>query len=135
MGPMEELQRLIYAALNADTAFQGLNAGGIKGYDRVPEKPVFPYWSFGPKHGLPDDSDCIEGQELFLQLDFWSRDVGKIVAGRMVDAARRALSHGDLGLSVSGLTELRAEQWFVMDDPDGLTAHGVLSLKAMIEEH
>lgn len=134
MSPSVELQRKIYQALTLSAGLQASAAGGVRVYDRVPEKPVFPYVSFGPEDCQEAGADCLEAGEYYLQLDVWSRQPGKVEAKEICHAVQRALRLEALSLTQNALSELMWEKTRVMDDPDGLTTHGVLTVRAMIEE-
>jgi hypothetical protein len=131
-SPASELQRALYAALTGNAGVAALC--GRRVYDRVPEKPVFPYVSFGASQSVNADADCIAAGEHFLQIDVWSRKPGRLEAKDLTHAVKLAL-HGagiELASHALALIEVEGERHFT--DPDGLTTHGVVNLRAMIEE-
>jgi hypothetical protein len=79
-------------------------------------------------------AECIDGEEITIQLDCWSRSVGAIGCTRIVDAVRKALHDKDLQLSDNALVEMQVTLWRIMDDPDGLTTHGVVQVTSLVEE-
>lgn len=134
------LQKAIYSALRADAAVSAQIAGRV--YDSVPaeEKRVaatgaaFPYISFGSYDFVPDDADCISAGEHTLQIDVWSRAVGRVQAKQITDAVLRVLDGNDADMGDYGLVEMRVDVARVIGDPDGLTTHGIVTVTAMIEE-
>lgn len=126
-----ELQRAIYAALIADPAVSALV--GDRVYDRVPADVVFPYISFGPEQELPENADCIDASEIFVQLDFWSQDPGKREAKRGAKAIKAALEESALHLSENALTYFEFDGRRIMTDPDGLTSHAAVTFRAGVE--
>ncbi len=125
-------QKLLYDALRADRGMKDLISGRM--YDRVPEKPEFPYGAFGAYDFVPDDADCIYSGEHTLQLDFWSRAVGRVEVKQIVDTARRCIRGIDADLGEYGLVEIRIGLVRVIGDPDPLTSHGIVQVTARIEE-
>src|SRR5262245_21836257 len=70
--PSFELYAAIINRLLADSAVQAMV--GSRVYYTVPKTPTFPYISLGDNQILPDKADCIDGTEIFWQIDGWSRD-------------------------------------------------------------
>ncbi|BCH32637.1 hypothetical protein MesoLjLc_45670 [Mesorhizobium sp. L-8-10] len=132
------LQKAVFDALRADPAVSGLIAGRV--YDRVPADSqgnvtaTFPYVSFGPYDFVSDDAECIDAGEHTLQVDVWSRAVGRVEAKQVTDAVRLALHSHEADLGVYALVEMRVDFTQVIGDPDGLTSHGIVRIVAMIEE-
>lgn len=134
MSAQAELQKLILDTLTADTAVMGM-VNGI--YDNVPDNPwgtKQQYVSFGPSDVVEDDADCIIGGDHSFQVDCWSRRVGKVHCRRLVDAVKKALHEIEAELADNALVEMRVTFRRVFDDPDGLTKHGVVTVRALIEE-
>ena len=139
-SPQAELQKLIYLTLSNDAGVMAL-ANDI--FDPVPPQPFDAftvgtkngYVSFGPTQVINDDADCVTGGEHYFQIDCWSREVGFPHCKRMVDAVAVALNdRQDLELADNALVGISVENRNVFRDPDGLTSHGVLSVRAWIEE-
>ena len=130
-SPDLELQGVIVSVLKSDPDMISLVQGRI--YDRVPETRQFPYVSYGPSDDFEDDADCIEGSNLTVQLDAWSREVGFPEAKRICNAMRNALHNRDLQLTDNALVLIECRGVRVMRDPDGLTSHGIVEINAFIE--
>lgn len=133
MSVSAELQKAIYDALVADSAVGALIGDRI--YDGVPKGAVFPYVSFGPTDSLTDDMECVAGRRETVQLDVWSRDQGKMrPCKEIMDAVKDALHFADLSLAVNALVLIRVDGQRLFMDQDGITAHGVLTVEADLEE-
>lgn len=131
-SPTYELQGQIVTLLKAAPELTVLIGGRI--YDRVPESPTFPYVSFGPSDEISDDADCIDGFEVTMQLDVWSRAVGFPECRRIVDAVRKALPEGGILLADNALVTFNHRISRVFRDPDGLTSHGAMTFEAFVEQ-
>ncbi|MDI6834509.1 MAG: DUF3168 domain-containing protein [Rhizobiaceae bacterium] len=133
MSVGQELWDAVRGAMLADAAVMALvNAV----YDKVPDNPwgdKDAYISRGPFYGIPDDAECIDGQEITLQLDIWSRRPDRWSMDDMIAAVRAVLHEQDIDLGASALVSLRVSLWRIIDDPDPLTVHGVVQLDALVE--
>ncbi len=126
------LQDLILAKLLADSTVASLVANRI--WDGPQPNPEFPYISIGASDFTPDDADCIDMREETIQIDCWSREQGrKWPCRQIVDAVVNALRHADGDLSNGALVETRINLARVIDDPDGIMAHGIVQFTAIIE--
>ena len=131
-SPTYELQGRIVALLKASSDLSALIGGRV--YDRVPEGVQFPYVSFGPSDEISDDADCIDGFEVTMQLDVWSRAVGFPECRRIVDAVRKALPEDGILLADNALVTFSHRISRVFRDPDGLTSHGAMTFEAFVEQ-
>ncbi|KFI30963.1 hypothetical protein CG51_05835 [Haematobacter missouriensis] len=128
------LQDVILDALKADAAVTALV--GERAWDQAPDGADYPHITIGPSSFFPDDYDCITGRVETVQVDVWSRDQGrKWPCKQIVDAVKRALhdKQGDMG--VDALVNMEVALCQIMDDPDGITTHGVVQVEALIEEN
>lgn len=131
MSPSLELQGAVVARLKADAALAAII--GARVYDNVPSAAQFPYVSLGYWQETPEDVDCIEGAEIFGRIDVWSRSVGKVEALRAAEAVRSAMHHAEMDLTSNALVELEWVRTDVLNDPDGLTVHAIVEVRALIE--
>jgi hypothetical protein len=104
-------------------------------YDDIPEQAVYPYVVMGEITAL-DWSDKFEpGQEVYSTKHIWSQYRGKKEVTEMGDALLQALSRQDLDLSPNFravLQELDAND--IIIDIDGITRHGIIRHRYLIEE-
>jgi Protein of unknown function (DUF3168) len=127
------LQTLIFQRL---TGVAGVNAlVGARVYDHPSKDVLYPYISFGASDYQPEDFDCIAARTETQQIDVWSRKQdGKRECKTIVDAVKSAL-HGYVAEPVAGaLVDMRVTLVRVMDDPDGITSHGVIQVEMLVEE-
>lgn len=129
--PSLEVQAAIVAALKSAGALP--TVVGQRVYDSVPTSPaaVYPYITLGDCQVLPDKSDCINGAELFLQIDVWSRSVGYPETKTIAKAVVAKLD--DQPISVTGydviVFEHQSTQY--LRDPDGLSRHAALTFRSL----
>jgi hypothetical protein len=132
IDPDLELQGLIVNRLKADPALVSLVGNRV--YDVAPENAPFPYVTYGPTFTVQDDAECIDGHEVSIQLNSWSRAVGFPECKRINDAMRACLHDVDgLALTQNALVYLLHRQTQTVRDPDGLTNHGIVTLSAYVE--
>lgn len=131
-SPTLELQAAIVTRLKTDPVVTAIVAGRV--YDSVPANPVFPYISLGVADLVSDDVDCIDGFEISIQIDAWSRAVGFPEVRRIADAIRRALHTGEIALADNALVSFRHRVTREMRNPDGLTSHAAVTFEAFAEQ-
>jgi len=137
-GPAEPLQHAIYAALMSSADVRAV-FGSVppRIFDTVPSD-VFPRITLGDDQIL-DDSHCEAAFEANCTVHVWSRSSkrGKTEAKDIGDAVIAALSSQ---LAIAGFVhvfdasdpDFQSAQYFY--EPDGLTAHGVLVFRFMIDQ-
>ena len=132
--PSLDLQRAITAAFKA--ADPPIAGGRI--YDRVQSGPggqkvTFPYVSHGPSLVLSDDADCITAYEVFMQIDVWSREVGQKEVKAVAGDVKLLLHDSDLPLANHAVVTLAHDATRYLIDPDGITSHGAVEFRAMVQ--
>jgi hypothetical protein len=122
------------------TIMQAGATGALVGgriFDGVPPQALKPYVSFGPFQLLPEHGDCLDGGEAFMTLDAWSvisGSNGSTVEVKQIGAAiARDLDRAAFEIDGQRMVELAIEQIQYMRDPDGLTAHGIITVHAFTE--
>lgn len=129
--PSLELQAAIVGILKSNSGVQAVV--GQRVYDEVPNNPTFPYISLGDNQVLPDKADCIDGTEIFWQIDGWARDPTFPVTKRISKAVVAALD--DQAVTVDGYSvvvcELNTTNY--LRDPDGITRHVAISFRFLIQ--
>lgn len=129
--PSLDLQKAIVAALKGASPVTALVGQRI--FDQVPPGTAFPYISYGSDDVLQDDVSCVTAYNASVQIDVWSRANGQPEMKRIAGAVRTALHDADLSLDNHGLVLIEHEQTRYLDDPDGLTHHGALTFKALLD--
>lgn len=126
------LQKAIVATLKANAGVTAILAGRV--YDRVPSGAALPYAHIRAIQLVDDSADCIDGAEVFIDLDVWSNAVGKVEAERGASAVRKALRHASLALDEPyALTEIDYRDTSIEDGGDELLTRARLSFRALVE--
>lgn len=133
MSASRALQKALIARLKADAGVAAFVGARI--YDQAPADAAFPFISLGPSSVVPADAECIRAREETIQFDIWSRDNGLLHPCRAIsDAVYDALHQTTLALdSPYANLEVNITLMQTFLDADGLTAHGVLQVAAMVE--
>ncbi len=133
MSAAAELQETIYNALVADADVGALIGDRI--YDAMPSSGSYPCVVFGDSQEVTDDADCYTSEEHFVDLHVWSRDQGRLGPCKIiVSAVKAALHEADLSMDDPyALVEIRVTDTRTFKDQDGITAHGVVSVKALVD--
>jgi len=130
-SPTLELQGAIVARLKDDGAVAALVAGRV--YDSVPAGVLFPYISLGPSDEVSEEYDCIDGFNISLQIDCWSRKLGFPEVRAIGDAVRSALKT-ELFIEHNALAYFQHRTTRTFRDPDGLTSHAAITFEAFAEQ-
>ena len=130
MGVSSDLQRVIVARLKAAAP---MLAGRV--YDRKPpESAAMPYARVGPAYGVDDSAECIDAEEITLQIDvFASSYPDSRVINDATGEVKRALK-GWADTAALTMHPLRVSLWRVEEDPDPAVLHGVVQVEAMVED-
>lgn len=121
--------------LSGDPTLQALIGNPVRIFDMVPPQPAYPFVTLGDRQDVPDLAECIDGSEVFLTFHIWSRAKTK----KSDEASGIAATFDDL-LHETELT-LDANRCLLIErsaerqlrDPDGLTIHGVITYRALVE--
>ncbi len=87
-----------------------------------------PYIAIGNFQVLSEKAECVEGAEVYVTIHAWSRATGKVelkqIGAKIILALDNAgLSSADVSINCCELDDVN-----YLDDPDGLTSHGVFTL-------
>lgn len=126
------VQAAIVAALKAYAPLTSIV--GSRVYDNVPNGAQKPYVSIGPTQFLPASGECIDGGDVVIQLDGWSegptsveaKQIGAAIIARLRNFAE-ALEDG------ARLVDFQIEQARYLREPDGVTQHAVVIVRAAAE--
>ncbi|MBA3446765.1 MAG: DUF3168 domain-containing protein [Pseudaminobacter sp.] len=125
------VQKLIVARLKASAPLLALvPASKILDQQALPD--VFPCILIGEAQTVGDDVDCGPLSEVFSTIHVWSRDVGMVEAKRIAGAIRRALWDAEDTLDGFEIGGTFFEDMRFMRDPDGKSAHGVITFKSLV---
>jgi len=128
--PSLELQQAMVAVLKTPGALPAAVGGRV--YDDVPLTAAYPYISLGDIQVLPDKAECIDGTEVFPQVDIWSRGPGYPEAKAIAKAVLLALD--DQGIQVEGFNTVVFEVQSInyLRDPDGKTRHAAITFRGLL---
>lgn len=130
--PALPLQKAVFDALAGAAGVKARCGDPARVYDWPPMTPRFPYITIGEDQIIDDGTTCGEGFECFVTVHVWSREKGKPEAKAIGAAVRAALN---VALPVAGFTVVEFEQRDAryLRDPDGVTEHGVLVFRYLID--
>jgi uncharacterized protein DUF3168 len=131
--PSLELQAAIVGVLKSDPGVQAVVGSRI--YGEVPPNPVFPYISLGDNQVLPDNpqADCIDGMEVFWQIDGWARDPTFPTDKQISKAVVAALDEFDLQVAGYLVVACQLNTVNYLRDPDGITRHAAISFRFLMQ--
>ena len=123
-----ECQKALVARLRAEVAEV---SGRV--YDRAPDNAAFPFVEIGDVVTTPLDAQAMRGGEALWQIDVWSRRGGRVEARRIMGAVYDALHWHALALEAGAAVLCRVSARRDMDDPDGVTAHGIVEVTILTD--
>ena len=126
-----ELQKAIIQALSDDADVKQIVDGRV--FDSVSSEAEYPYISLGPMTSDTTLADCLELDNISIQIDVWSRDVSSEEMRELANAVRRALTKSDLTLEKNGLVLFNHENTRELRDHDGLTSHAAVNFDVIVE--
>lgn len=100
--------------------------------DKATESTAYPFASMGPSNWIPADSECIMARDVSLQVDIWGSQSSKGALEDLTDDVAAALD-GFADTDRLTMHPFRVAQVLTMDDPDGMTVHGIVRIEAMVE--
>jgi hypothetical protein len=132
MTPVPDFQRALVAYLKAAPSITALVGTRVVDGPRATTKA--PFISIGTAQVIPDDYDRITADQVFMQLDVWVEEPLNWKAHEICGAVKAVLHDVYLDLEQHALAKLLVDSMQVVDDPDGITKHGIIQLSALIEE-
>lgn len=140
MSASVEFQDMILARLLASAPVTAIVGDRVidgplpRGKEALPDTR-FPCVTFGSSSVSPDDEECVEGRIDDITLDCWTREGGKLWTVRqLADAVRKALHEFEGSLATATLKDCRVTLVRCFPDSDGITSHGVVNVRGLIEE-
>ena len=126
-----ELQQAVYTALTGDAPLMAMITGV---HDHVPRDAAFPYVTMGGASAVAWGAVGVEGVEVTLVIEAWSRDRGHKEAKQILAEVYRVLHDADLTVTGHDLVWLRFEFAEFLLGADGLTYHGVARYNALTNQ-
>jgi hypothetical protein len=126
----DQLQKAIYQALTADPP---LVDGKV--FDTVPTDTPAPYIHIGDCQVIDDGNSCSDSWECFTDIHIWSEpetgsklevmEIGTAVVPRLLGIT----SVPGFTIAISTIENVR-----YLDDPDGTSKHGVITVRHVLDE-
>jgi hypothetical protein len=126
--PSLPLQKIFVVALKA--AVVELDG---RVYDEVPAGAKYPYVTIGNTQILSEKTECLEGAEVYQTIDVWTQSAGRVEAKRIGAAVISALDDAALSDGTLTINSCNLEDAQYLDDPDGITKHGVLTFHILTD--
>ena len=126
-SPTLVLHKALIDRIEAQTSY--------KVFDANPENEAFPYVVMGEVLARDWSDKFEDGMEVYSALHVWSQYKGRKEADQMADAILQALTLSPLDLAPNFKASLdRLDSYGLIIDVDGMTRHGILRMKYLIEE-
>jgi hypothetical protein len=106
---------------------------GIPVYDNVPQASAYPYVVIGNDTSIPFDTDNSIGSESTLTIHVWSQYRGKMEVKEILQEIYDQLNRANIAVSDCHLIECIAEFQETFLESDGLTRHGVIRFRIIVE--
>lgn len=117
-----------FTALTSQLSGQGIYARKPQD-DQAESTTPFPYITFSLPSSLPWDTDDIAGAEVILRVHVWSRSQSRLEIARIMDSVYDCLHRFDLVIAAANTVDCLYVNQETMDDPDGVTMHGIVDFR------
>ena len=107
---------------------------GGRVYDKATEGTVYPFASMGPSDWVDESVECIKARSISLQIDLWGSRSNKGALEDLTDDVATALD-GFADEDRLTMHPARVVSVQVMDDPDGMTVHGIVRIEVDVESN
>lgn len=131
--PSLAVQKAVVARLKASAALSSLVAGRI--LDRAPDNVTFPFVQIGYFDTIDDSAECIDGCQVRIEINVWSREPGQTEAKTIAGHVRAALHEHALPLEepFAMVGNVEHENSRPQGDGDGITTRIIVSFLAWVE--
>jgi hypothetical protein len=107
---------------------------GYPVFDNVPQDTGYPYIVIGDDTSVEWDTDDSIGSESTITIHAWSRYRGRKEVKEMLRAIYSALHRAEFSVEGGYLVECGAEFQETFLESDGLTRHGVIRFRLLVDE-
>ena len=125
------LQKAIYAKLN-DATISGASVADVPVYDDIPEGTSAPYINIGEETSINDCTKTVDAVEHTLTIHVWSEYRGRYEIKHIMEQVYQNLHNAAITVSGSTLVNIRQEFATTLEEPDGITRHGVMRFRAIV---
>jgi len=132
----QEAQKAIYDALANDSSLQALLGGSGKILDHVPDNSPYPYVTMQIKPMNDRGNQTLEGVQIDYQINVWYRAPGRgDLKVQEIQARIDELLHKqDICIDGWNVISHRRSTVNILDEPDGVTKHGVQVFNLLLGE-
>lgn len=113
--------------------FTRVSALNFPVYDHVPQDSAYPYIVIGDDTSIPFDTDNSTGTEATCTIHIWSRQRGRKEVKQMFGLINTSLHRAEFSVTGGALIECQAEFEESFMDSDGLTRHGVMRFRLLVD--
>ena len=125
---LTDIARALQIMLSTDSGVRAVLGDVPRLYDHLPDKPVFPYLTYGPMRTVDISGEEAVVQTHVLTLHVWSRYGGRAEVMEIIQAITQAVNHRDFDLGAAHLVRQHILYSDIMRAPDGRTLHGLIRL-------
>jgi len=124
------LQERIYSTLSGDSTLTSTLGAAV--YDDVPENSAYPFVSLGEATASDYSTYDLSGSQTTMTIHIWSQYKGAKEVKNIMDRVHTLLHDKTLTVTGFNLINLRFEFIDTLQDPDGITRHGVMRFRAVM---
>ena len=117
-----------------DRIIDQVPALGGRVYDKATEGTNYPFASMGPSDWVDESVECIKARSISLQIDVWGSRSNKGALEDLTDDVAAVLD-GYADEARLTMHPIRIMSVQVMDDPDGMTVHGIIRIEVDVESN
>ncbi len=128
-------QKTVYEILSGDVALTTL-LGGPRVFDHVPDESVYPYVVIQMKPMTDRGNTTFDGVALKYTINVWYQSPGRgdLQAQRIQERVDQLLHARDICVEGWNVIAHRRSNVNILDEPDGVTKHGVQQFNLLLGE-
>ena len=124
-----QLQKTVFDTLDGDSNLQS-KVSDV--YNFVPQNTTYPYVQVGDDSMADNSTKDLDGNVHSIMIHTWSRYRGDKEAKEIMARIYELLHNSSLSVSGASLVNARFETSDILNDPDGITNHGVQRFRFVI---
>jgi hypothetical protein len=124
-----QLQKTVFDTLDGDSNLQS-KVSDV--YNFVPQNTAYPYVQVGDDSMADNSTKNLDGNIHSIMIHTWSRYRGDKEAKEIMARIYELLHNSSLSVSGASLVNARFETSDILNDPDGITKHGVQRFRFVI---
>ena len=124
-----QLQKTVFDDLDGDSTLQSLVSDV---HNFVPQNTTYPYVQVGDDSMADNSTKDLDGNIHSIMIHTWSRYRGDKEAKEIMARIYELLHNSSLSVSGASLVNARFETSDILNDPDGITKHGVQRFRFVI---